>query len=103
MPNTHFLFAVSNKHVVADFGASVIRLNRINGGVDIIEMEPHDWHFTNQQDLAIRIKPIEETYVAHTLGFLFQAIRAIAGGEAQGSTVAAMALAFRPPKTEQPE
>jgi hypothetical protein len=51
--NTFFLFAVSNKHVVADFGASVIRLNKTDGGIDIIEMEPHEWHFTNRHDLAI--------------------------------------------------
>jgi hypothetical protein len=51
--STYFLFAVSNKHVVADFGASVIRLNTVNGGTDIIECEPHEWYFTNQHDLAI--------------------------------------------------
>jgi hypothetical protein len=51
--NAYFLFAVSNKHVVADAGASVIRLNRTDGGIDTIEMEPHEWHFTNRQDLAI--------------------------------------------------
>jgi hypothetical protein len=53
VPNAYFLFAVSNKHVVADYGASVIRLNRIDGGVDILELFPEDWYFTNQQDLAI--------------------------------------------------
>ena len=51
--NAHFLFAVSNKHVVADAGASVIRLNTVAGGTDILEFEPHEWHFTNQHDLAI--------------------------------------------------
>ena len=51
--NGFFLFAVSNKHVVADFGASVIRLNKTDGGVDIFELEPHEWYFTNKQDLAI--------------------------------------------------
>ena len=51
--NAYFLFAVSNKHVVADFGASVIRLNKMDGTVDVIEHEPHEWFFTNKQDLAI--------------------------------------------------
>jgi hypothetical protein len=51
--NAFFLFAVSNKHVVADSGASVIRLNKVDGGVDILEFEPHEWYFTNQHDLAI--------------------------------------------------
>jgi hypothetical protein len=53
VPNTYFLFAVSNKHVVADSGASVMRLNKKDGGIDIIEMEPHEWYFTSNQDLAI--------------------------------------------------
>lgn len=51
--NDFFVFAVSNKHVVADIGASVIRLNKIGGGVDIFEIEPHEWHFTGMDDLAI--------------------------------------------------
>lgn len=51
--NAYFLFAVSNKHVVADAGASVIRLNKTDGGVDPIELEPHEWYFTNKHDLAI--------------------------------------------------
>jgi hypothetical protein len=51
--NAHFLFAVSNKHVVADIGASVIRLNTTVGGTDILEFEPHEWYFTNRHDLAI--------------------------------------------------
>lgn len=48
-----FIFAVTNKHVVAESGASVIRLNKIGGGVDILEIEPHEWHFTGAHDLAI--------------------------------------------------
>lgn len=52
-PNTFFLFAVSNKHVVADTGASVVRLNTKDGGVEIFEFEPHEWFFTAKDDLAI--------------------------------------------------
>jgi hypothetical protein len=53
LTNAFFVFAVSNKHVVADIGASVIRLNKVGGGVDIFEIEPHEWHFTGKDDLAI--------------------------------------------------
>jgi len=65
-------------------------------------MEPHDWHFTNQQDLAIRIKPIEETYVAHTLGFLFQAIRAIAGGKLKDQRLQRWLWPFARPRQNSP-
>jgi hypothetical protein len=51
--NAYVVFAVSNKHVVADTGASLIRLNKVGGGVDIFEFEPHEWHFTGKDDLAI--------------------------------------------------
>src|ERR1700674_3272212 len=51
--NAYFIFAVSNKHVVADTGASVLRVNTREGGVDIFPFEPHEWYFKNRQDLAI--------------------------------------------------
>jgi len=51
--NLSIIYAVSNKHVVASSGCSVIRVNTIDGGIDTFEVEPHEWHFTNQDDLAI--------------------------------------------------
>jgi hypothetical protein len=51
--NTIVIFAVSNKHVVADGGASVIRVNNRDGGIHTFELEPHEWHFTNKDDIAI--------------------------------------------------
>ncbi len=48
-----YMFAVSNKHVVADAGASVIRVNTTNGRVDAFDVEPHEWYFDNKDDLAI--------------------------------------------------
>jgi hypothetical protein len=53
VPSAYFIFSVSNKHVVADAGASVIRINKHGGGVDIFELEPDQWFFTAQNDLAI--------------------------------------------------
>jgi hypothetical protein len=53
LPGHYYIFAVSNKHVVADAGASVIRVNMSDGGVGIFEIDPHEWYFDNNDDLAI--------------------------------------------------
>lgn len=50
------LYLVSNRHVVYEAAASVVRVNRLDGGApDIIETEPHEW-FPHPQgdDLVIR-------------------------------------------------
>jgi hypothetical protein len=39
------LYAVTNWHVAVRGGASVIRVNKIGGGVDILEFDPADWEF----------------------------------------------------------
>lgn len=46
------LYLVSNKHVVHSHGCSVARLNKKDGGVDIIELEPHHWIAHPTRDLA---------------------------------------------------
>jgi hypothetical protein len=61
VPNAYWIFAVSNKHVVAEIGASVIRVNTKEGGVDIFEIEPHEWFFTHDDDLAIIHIPLDLT------------------------------------------
>ena len=38
-------YAVTNWHVACQEGASVIRLNTVDGGTDIIDLGPEDWHF----------------------------------------------------------
>jgi hypothetical protein len=48
-----YIFPVSNKHVVADAGASVIRVNTIDGKVDAFDVEPHEWYFDGKDDLAV--------------------------------------------------
>jgi hypothetical protein len=49
-----FIYGVSNWHVVCDGGWSVIRLNRNDGGVDVIELGPEDWEFLpGKYDVAI--------------------------------------------------
>lgn len=53
-PDHGFVYAVSNRHVVRS-GASVIRLNTEDGGVDIIETGPEEWAVhPSGDDLAIK-------------------------------------------------
>lgn len=47
--NSHYLYAVTNWHVALK-GNSVIRVNLKDGGVDIFELAPDDWHFIPQKD-----------------------------------------------------
>ena len=39
------LYAVTNWHVAVRGGASVVRINKLGGGVDILEFDPGDWEF----------------------------------------------------------
>jgi hypothetical protein len=39
------LYAVTNWHVAVQGGASVIRMNKIGGGVDIVDFDPSEWEF----------------------------------------------------------
>lgn len=52
-PDQCFVYIVSNWHVAVSGGFSVVRLNKIDGGVHIIEFGPEDWHFVPKgPDLA---------------------------------------------------
>ena len=54
-------FAVTNWHVACQGGASVIRLNKVEGGTDIIELGPEDWHFLpGKYDVAATPLPLDE-------------------------------------------
>lgn len=49
-----FLYAVTNWHVAVRDGMSVMRINKINGGVDILEFDPSEWEFLPQgPDIAV--------------------------------------------------
>ncbi|RXG88726.1 hypothetical protein EAS61_29100 [Bradyrhizobium zhanjiangense] len=50
---TIFVYAVSNSHVVHADGCSVIRVNTILGGTDVIELDPAQWHAKHGNDLAV--------------------------------------------------
>ncbi len=48
------LYAVTNWHVAVRDGASVIRLNKIDGGFDILDFDPSEWEFRpGGPDLAV--------------------------------------------------
>jgi hypothetical protein len=52
-PGVMYSLAVSNWHVVCAAGCSVIRVNKIGGGIDIFNLGPDQWHFvTNGYDVA---------------------------------------------------
>jgi len=53
-PPRFFTFAVANWHVARQAGASVIRLMRKDGGIDIFPHDPADWFFDPKgHDIAI--------------------------------------------------
>jgi hypothetical protein len=55
MSERSILYAVSNSHVVHSDGCSVIRLNTIAGGTDVIEKDPSEWHAKPGDDLAVTV------------------------------------------------
>jgi hypothetical protein len=57
LPNAHFLYAVSNRHVI-EGGSTVVRLNTRDGKTDIIELTELDWiNHPSGDDLAIAALP----------------------------------------------
>lgn len=53
-PNRYHLYAVSNRHVVLDGGASVVRLNNMSGEFVVVELDPNDWiPHDGPHDLAV--------------------------------------------------
>jgi hypothetical protein len=54
-PDHVFMYAVSNAHVVHQSGCSVIRVNALLGGTDIIEKDPAEWHARAGDDLAVSL------------------------------------------------
>jgi hypothetical protein len=60
-------YAVSNWHVVCKDGFSVIRLNTISGGIDIIPLGPEDWEFDPRYDVAVAPIPIKKDVHRYTM------------------------------------
>ncbi len=67
------LYAITNRHVIEE-GMSVVRLNTIEGGVDILDLKPGDWETHNRHDLAaahLDLSPIKHrVFFLQTGGFL---------------------------------
>ena len=72
-------YAVTNWHVAVDRGYSVVRLNTIDGGTDILEFGPEEWDFIpSDADVAVlpidldpqthRVNSISEHLFAHKEG-----------------------------------
>ena len=57
MPNSHYLYAVSNWHVAVQKGFSVLRVNSTDGPPEIIELGPEDWEFDPEagHDIAVAV------------------------------------------------
>src|SRR5262245_5886797 len=47
----HHLYAVSNRHVIEI--APVVRLNKRDGGSEVIQFQSDDWVYTVDQDVAV--------------------------------------------------
>lgn len=65
----HYLFAVTNWHVAVRGGFSVIRMNKLNGETEIIDLGPDQWLFT-PHDYDICITPIEADEKVHDISFV---------------------------------
>ena len=49
-----FIYAVTNWHVAVRDGASIIRVNKKGGGIDVFEFDPSEWSFIpNGPDIAV--------------------------------------------------
>lgn len=57
-PNLAYQYAVTNRHVI-EHGASVIRVNSRDGGVDVLDLKPSDWILSPTDDLAICDAPFD--------------------------------------------
>jgi hypothetical protein len=56
---TAYFYCVTNWHVAVRDGFSTIRINTVDGIVDIFEFEPHEWHFLPQYDIAVIPMPYD--------------------------------------------
>lgn len=67
VPGNWFILAVSNKHVVQRAGASIMRVNTEDGGVDFLEFEPHEWiEHAGGDDLAVIPMPANRDHLRVT-------------------------------------
>ena len=61
-PGLAYLYAVSNAHVVHQSGCSVIRVNTLVGGTDVIEKDPAEWHARPGDDLAVTLVQVRPDF-----------------------------------------
>lgn len=69
-PGKGFVYAVSNWHVAVRGGFSVIRVNTVDGGTEIIELVPEDWEFDPVVGYDVAAVPVsfpDQTKIKFTL------------------------------------
>jgi hypothetical protein len=60
VPNLYYVYAVTNWHAAVHAQATVIRVNKKGGGIDILELNSTDWMFRpGGQDVAVADVPID--------------------------------------------
>jgi hypothetical protein len=67
VPNRSFVYAVTNWHVAVRDGASILRVNRKDGGTDSFAYGPEQWAFTPKYDIAAVHVPLDTKIYAASL------------------------------------
>ena len=70
-PEDFWLYAVTNRHVI-EKGNSVIRVNRRDGGVTIVDLRPTEWVTHPEQDVAAA--PVSLSAILHQVDFVTSAM-----------------------------
>lgn len=62
--NRSYLYAVTNRHVVEDAQATVIRINRADGGMDVLEIARSNWisHPLGDDVAACSVSPSQQNH-----------------------------------------
>jgi hypothetical protein len=82
MPNMVYTYGITNYHVAVRNGASIARVNKVDGSTEIFPFGPEDWHFDPGAgyDVAVAklpLKPDEHDYsIVPIEGFLTRELHA---------------------------
>jgi hypothetical protein len=58
-----YFYAVTNWHVAVQKGFSTIRVNNLDGNVEVFEFGPEEWHFLPKYDIAVIPMPYNPSRV----------------------------------------
>lgn len=66
VPDRGYIYAVTNSHVIREGGCLVIRLNTVEGDVDILETDEDDWvHHPDGDDIAVYGIGVDDHHKCH--------------------------------------